>query len=113
MELNLENLNDSTKVIVLTGRMDFTGTQEIDMKFTGHTASSNQHVLVDMSGVEFVASIGIRTLVTNAKALKLKDRKMILFGLQDNVAKVLDTAGITAIIPACGTREEALQKLEG
>lgn len=112
MEMTVENLNDSVKAITLKGRMDFSGTQEIDIKFTGHTASSSQNIIVDMSGVDFVASIGIRTLVSNAKALKQKGKKMVLVGLQDNVFKVLDMAGITGIISSFKTIDEAVKSFE-
>lgn len=111
MDLTLETINDNVKKIILNGRMDFAGTQEIDMKFTGHTSSANSHVIIDLSDVEFIASIGIRTLVTNAKALKLKQKKMVLVGAKDSVAKVLETAGITALIPSFVTQDEALQEL--
>ncbi len=52
--------------IVLIGRLDLTGSAKIDLPFNA-TAGSNRNLLMDMSGVTFVASIGIPRLVLGAK----------------------------------------------
>jgi len=59
MFLTVIELEDGIKKITLQGRMDIDGTQKIDMKFTAVTASESANVIVDLSGVEFISSIGI------------------------------------------------------
>ena len=68
MQLETESLPDDILKINLSGRMDVAGTQAIDLKFTGHTAN-RRAVIVDMSDVAFLASIGMRTLMLAAKAV--------------------------------------------
>lgn len=64
--------------INLSGRLDVQGRQDIDMKFTSMTATRKAAVLIDMSEADFIASIGIRTRVSSAKALAKRGGKMVL-----------------------------------
>ena len=54
--------------VKLSGRMDIQGAQSIDAKFTAITATQKALVLVDMTEVPFLASIGMRTLIAGKMA---------------------------------------------
>jgi anti-anti-sigma factor len=69
MDLNISELENGIRRIALVGRLDMQSSLAIDTRFTALTATGTGPVLVDMSGVEFIASIGIRLLLSNAKAL--------------------------------------------
>jgi anti-anti-sigma factor len=72
MELTTEQLTDDVQKIALSGRMDMAGTEQIDLRFATLTATRPALIVVDLSQVSFLASIGMRTLLTNAKALALR-----------------------------------------
>ena len=72
MEMVARDLDSGILGISLAGRMDIIGTQQIDLKLTALTSTRKAQVLVDLSNVTFLASIGIRTLVNIAKAQKLR-----------------------------------------
>ena len=55
--------------------------------------------MVDLSGIEFLASMGIRMLVTAAKTLKARGGRLILCGAHGSVAQVLRDTGIDQLIP--------------
>jgi anti-anti-sigma factor len=112
MELTTEQLSDGIEKIALSGRMDSAGTQEIDLRFTGLTATRKALIVVDMSQVSFLASIGMRTLLTNAKALALRGGRMVLAGPQPMVVEVLRLAGIHSLIPVCADIESAREALK-
>lgn len=99
MELAVHELESDILGIDLAGRMDINGTREIDLKFTALTATRRARILVDLSNVTFIASIGIRTLISNAKAQKLRGGSMVLFKPNNLVEEVLRTTGIDTIIP--------------
>jgi anti-sigma B factor antagonist len=107
MELVVDELDSGILGITLSGRMDILGTQQIDLKFTSLTASSKGQILVDLSQVTFVASIGIRTLVSNAKAQKLRGGTMVLYRPSTAVEEALKTTGIDFIIPIAHDMHEA------
>ena len=106
MKLETESLDSGILKISLAGRMDVQGTQEIDLKFNGHTANQRA-VIVDMSAVDFLASIGIRTLLLVAKAISRRGGKMVLLNPDANVSNVLEMAGIYTLIPICRSVDEA------
>ena len=106
MELQFSESN-GIRLIKLIGRLDAAGFNSIDSKFTDHCAGDNVHVLVDLSEVSFLVSIGIRMLMMNAKSLSTRSGKMVLFNPIPEVKSVLYMTGISAIIPMYENRESA------
>jgi anti-anti-sigma factor len=99
MELAVQDLDSGVLGINLSGRMDIIGTQQIDLKFTMLVSTRKAQILVDLSNVTFIASIGIRTLVSNAKAQKLRGGSMVLYKPNNQVEEVLRATGIDTFIP--------------
>jgi anti-sigma B factor antagonist len=107
MELHASELNNGISLIKLTGKLDILGVGEIETKFAGYCAGSNARIIVDMSGVDFLASIGIRLLTVNAKSLASRQGKMVILNPIAEVQKVLEITGIPAIIPIYSQIESA------
>jgi anti-sigma B factor antagonist len=107
MELAVHDLDSGILQIDLSGRMDVNGTQQIDLKFTALTATRKAQILVDLSNVTFIASIGLRTLISNAKAQKARGGRMVLYKPSDQVEQVLRATGIDTIIPIAHDIEAA------
>jgi anti-anti-sigma factor len=95
--MELEELSGTTRII-LDGRLDIAGASAIDLRFNV-IAGSRRAIVVDLSGVSFLASMGMRLLVTGAKTAASKGGRMVLLAPDANVEKVLMTAGIDTIIP--------------
>lgn len=98
MEMHIEEPAGDIARVRLVGRMDYAGATEIDARFM-ELAAREKFLLVDLSKVNFLASMGIRTLIMAAKALKERGGKMILFSPEMMVAKVLKTSGTDTLIP--------------
>ena len=113
MELKYSELENGIRLIQLTGKLDIIGVGEIETKFTGHCAGERPHILVDLTGVEFLASIGIRLLTINAKSLTSRGGRMVLLNPIAEVRNVLDVTGIPAIIPIYDGLESAEAVLLG
>lgn len=111
MQIDSETLDHGIIKVNLSGRMDILGVQAIDMKFTALTATQKAPVLVDMSEVSFLASLGMRTLISSAKALSSRGGYMVLYKPQPNVWDVLQTSGLSSLIPAYHDLDEAKQAL--
>jgi anti-sigma B factor antagonist len=99
MELAVNEIDAGIVSINLSGRMDIVGTQQIDLKFTALASTRRAQILVDLSNVTFIASIGIRTLINSAKAQKLRGGSMVLYKPNKQVEEVLKATGIDTIIP--------------
>ena len=99
--------------IRLNGRLDAPGADRIDLRFTAHAAAGAHHAVVDMAGVNFIASMGLRLLISAARAMHVKGRKMVLFGAAGPVREVLEQAAIDQIIPLVEDEAQALERLRG
>ena len=63
--------------VVLVGQLDVMGAGKIDLQF--NAAGAHRDVIVDMAGVDFLASIGIRTLVVGAKTVQRRGGTLVLW----------------------------------
>jgi anti-anti-sigma factor len=99
MELQYSELENNIRLIKLIGSLDILGVGDIETKFTGYCSGETPRVLVDMSDVEFLASIGIRLLIINAKSMASRKGRMVLLGPTPEVRNILEITGIPAIIP--------------
>lgn len=108
MEISAEELTPGVIKITLAGRMDLVGTNEIETKFAGIVAKPDTSFIVDLSSVSFLASLGIRTLLLNAKAVARKGYKFVMLNPASGVDTILKSAGIDALIPVYGDIDAAL-----
>ena len=100
MTIEYEDVTDVLRRVRLSGRLDVPGTQAISIKFSGLSTAQSKRVVVDLTGITFLGSVGIRELITTAKSLQQRNGRMVIF-VGDNamVAKTLETTGIDALIP--------------
>ena len=113
MEMTANELKNGITLIALQGMLDIMGVNQVETKFAGYCSGENARVLVDMSGVDYMASIGIRLLVTNAKSLRTRNGKMALLSPTTDVFNVLEMTDIPAIIPVYSNFESAEAVLLG
>ena len=99
MQLTYEDRPDGVRLIHLAGRLDLEGCKRIDLKFATLTAIDRRTVVVDLSAVQFMASLGLATLVSGARILSARGGRMLLAGPQGAVARVLDVAMTRELIP--------------
>jgi anti-sigma B factor antagonist len=112
MGIATETLDGGILKVTLSGRLDIQGTEEIDLKFTSHTANQRS-VIIDMSAVTFLASLGIRTLLLAAKTIGRRGGKMVLLSPDEHVTGVLETAGIDTLIPIHRSLPDACAAVAG
>ncbi len=113
MEMNVSEIKNNITLIALQGKLDIMGVNQIETKFAGYCSGENARILVDMAGVDYLASIGIRLLVTNAKSLRVRNGKMALLSPTSEVMNVLEITDIPAIIPVYASFESAEAVLLG
>jgi len=112
MEMTVVNAGEYFTHIALSGRVDLQGIGDLDWEFTRQTVTRKKPVLVDISDVDFLASIGLRMLVKVAKALSKNNAKMLLLKPHSNVEEVLRTSGFDKIMPIGHDYENAVKTLK-
>ena len=111
MKQEVTVLDNGIKQISLSGRLDIQGSAEIETQFIIHSASEKAAVLVDMSDVEFISSMGIRLLLSNARAQERRGGQMVLYNPQSMVNDVLVSAGVDELIPTFDGFDAACSRL--
>jgi anti-sigma B factor antagonist len=107
MEIQYSELNNSIGLIKLSGKLDIVGAGQIETRFAGYCAGEKTRVVVDLSQVDFLASIGIRLFVLTAKSIASRDGRMVLLHPTPDVQQVLEITGIPSIIPIYSNLESA------
>jgi len=97
MQVTIDDLGATARV-VLVGRLDIAGADKIDLPLAT-VSGAKSAVLIDMSGVTFIASIGLRHLVMAAKAMIRRGGSFRLLNPNPVVAEVITAAGLADILP--------------
>ncbi len=113
LRIRLEILDSDVGYVHLEGRMDIPGVQLVSLKFTVYTATRKKPVIVDLSQVEIITSMGIGMLISNANSLKLHAMPMILLNPQERVEEVLKLAHIDHILPIEHELASAIKRIQG
>ena len=113
MRLQYSDLDSSTRLIKLSGALDINGVRDVEVEFVRLCTAENVCVLVDLSRVNYISSIGIPLLVNSAKSLARQGGKMALLHPQRSVENVLDLTGIGLIIPIFSDLKSATDGLLG
>jgi len=98
MELQIEPLSATVTRVAPVGRWDITGAAAIEIRLSA-LAGSGRSVIIDLAQVSFLSSMGIRSIVMSAKAVKLKGARLVLLSPDSNVELVLTSTGIDTLVP--------------
>jgi anti-sigma B factor antagonist len=110
MAITTEELAGGITKVTLEGRLDIENAPAVDSRMQAIAAVQNS-VLVDMRNVSFLGSMGLRALVSPALAIRGRGGKMVLFGPNEMVSKVLKVSGIESMIPVHHELQSALAAL--
>lgn len=101
-----EDRAEGLRVIRLIGRMDIQGTEQIALQFAA-LAGASSGVLVDLSELDFIGSLGIGTLVAAAREAHRRKGSLVLFGAKPDVMTALNRTSVPTLIPTRATWTEA------
>jgi anti-anti-sigma factor len=99
MQLEYSELEDGIRLIKLNGTLDMNGAYAVEVEFVRHCAGENVRVLVDLSEVVYISSIGIPMLVNSARSVLRHGGQLVLLNPRRSVADILEIAGIPPAIP--------------
>lgn len=112
MKIESKTLGPDLVLVALDGRLDIASVAQVEPAFKAACDTANV-VLVDLSHIPFMASIGIRLLLASAKGLRKKGGAMGLFACDPQVEKVLRATGVDQLISIHATRDDALAEAGG
>ncbi len=110
MDIAQEDLGAGVHKVTLNGSFDIAGASDVDAPFSDISGSKDK-VIVDFSGVDFLASIGVRTIVKTAKAMGARGGKMAIVKPNDAAKRVLSSTGVDTIVHVVDDEAAALAAL--
>ncbi len=102
MSISHNDVGDNLRCIAISGRLDTPGTDSVAAKLEELIAALKNGVVVDLSALRFLASIGIRALITSAKAVQQRGGKMV-----PSVRMILEATGIGQLLPVFSNTADA------
>ena len=98
MEISQERDGDVV-VVRLSGRLDSSAASGAEEKLAAALVSEPPRVAIDMSGLVYISSAGLRVLLLLAKKIQQQKGKVALGGLAANVREVFTVSGFDTIFP--------------
>jgi anti-anti-sigma factor len=106
--IDVTPLGDKIVKVTIAGRLDTQGVDRIETRLLASLVPNANNAIIDLSQVDFVASMAIRMFISAAKSLRQRRAALALYGATAMVNKVFETASLQTIIPVCSTEAEAL-----
>jgi anti-anti-sigma factor len=96
MQIQIED-GGATARVVLIGKLDIAGAEVVALPLAS-LSGSKQSLTIDMSEVTFIASIGVRHLITASRALARRGGSLTLLDPSEIVSEVLTTSGASELM---------------
>lgn len=107
MDVRTEIDDRAVAFAAVTGEVDAFTASDLEGALAALTALPHGRLALDLSGVTFLSSSGLRVLFNASKAEGAGGGEMRIFGLQPQVLKVFQLSGFDRVLTVVGTREEA------
>lgn len=107
MKVIVDQAKGNISRIALHGRLDVAGVQAAEADFKAAVAAT-PNVIVDLSQVPFIASLGVRLLVAGSQTQSKMGGKMVLMGADELTRRILKTTGLDQLVPVRDDLDGAL-----
>lgn len=111
LNLSIQTVRDGL-VASARGRIDSSTAALFEEELQGALGRAPHALIVDLAGVDYMSSAGLRVLLMFAKRCKAEHRRMILCAMSPPIREVFDISGFSAIFDIEDTAESAVQKLQ-
>lgn len=97
-------------IIAISGRMDTLSSKEVEAKLEDVIDHNNTKIIIDLAGVDYISSVGLRVLLSALKKQKEKMGLIRLVSLQPFVKDIFKMTGFDRIFSISPNQEEAIDK---
>jgi len=110
MTLSTESMDGDITRVLLDGRLDIEGAAAIDLRMNV-LAGSAKFLLIDLSNVSFLGSMGLRSIVVPAQAVRRRGGKVALLSPIPMVEEVLKASNMDKVLPVFHELDAAVATL--
>lgn len=98
-------------IATLSGRIDSANSMDCYEKLKSGIGSSEQSLLLNMAGVTYLSSAGLRVLLMLARKFTDPEKIFAVTEVADHINEVINVSGFTRIIPVYRSRSEAVEAI--
>jgi len=98
-------------VVSVKGRLDALTAPELEKDLLETIAGRENRFLMDLSGLQYISSAGLRSLLVLAKKLKSEQGEIFFTGLQGPVDEVFKISGFYSIFKIFDSLEAAFPQI--
>jgi len=102
---------DHCSVLVVTGELDVATAPQLRQEAVRLTTAGHHHLVLDLSGVDFLDSTGLGVVVGVLKRVRTHGGDLAVAGAVDHVRKVFDITRISDVVAMYDTADEACASL--
>ena len=103
---------NNTVVLKASGRLDAVTAPEFDKSYGTWISQGETRMVIDLSGLEYISSAGLRCFLVLGKRLKAGGGLLTLTGLSGVVREVFDISGFSNLFPVFPSLEKALESFQ-
>jgi stage II sporulation protein AA (anti-sigma F factor antagonist) len=100
-------------IVRLEGSLDSEGAADVEKQFNKLAGFAVKNIIVDMSSVDFISSVGIGLILSHAKSCRGRGGKFMIFGIQDKVREILQTANILKLLKVENNLDDCVSAIPG
>jgi anti-anti-sigma factor len=109
VEISTTSHGDAT-VIAVSGRVDSATAPQFQAHILELIAGGRLRLVVDLGGLDYIGSTGLRALLVAGKRLKPQGGRLLLAAPRELVRQVLQISGFSGMFETYATTEEALAR---
>lgn len=98
--------SDGVDVLSPSGRLDSTSAPKLEAEIKKHAENSSAPLLVDLGGVDYISSAGLRTLLLGVKAFAGTQRRFIVAAASPDVRDVILLTGFDKVLTLANSVDE-------
>jgi anti-anti-sigma factor len=104
--------NGAVMIVTPQARFDTNSAPEVERVLTDHIESGERRIVLDLSSISYISSIGLRVILKAVMAMIRTGGRVVLCGGNDQVRTVLQLSGATIMSLYAATLEEALSRVQ-
>jgi len=101
------NTDGDVAVVAASGRVDSETAPQFDAELTQVSASKNK-IVIDLKGIDFLSSAGIRAIVKAAQAAERDGGMVKIASVPEEVQSILYTVGLNQKVKSYASVDEAV-----
>ena len=107
MELR-EKIRKDISIIEISGRLDTITSKDLESRLNSLIEQDKGKIIVDLGGVDYTSSVGLRVLLAALKKQKEKQKTLRLASMQPFVKDIFRITGLDRIFSIYPTQEDAI-----